>query len=132
MPQADAWWQRVAEVTWPEGPATHLTLRIGIRPTDAVKALRAVEAVRPGGGALRATINVATGVLHATLAPIEARRVSDVVARVREALGRRSTAPASWSTLRRTLCRVSMSGAASGPPSRRCGASSGSSTRRAF
>ena len=86
VPQADAWWQRIADVTWPEGPATHLSMRIGIRPTDAVKALRAVEAVQPGGGAIRATINLATGVLHATLAPIEARRVSDVVARVREAL----------------------------------------------
>jgi glycolate oxidase FAD binding subunit len=87
VPQADAWWQRIADVTWPEGPATHLSLRIGIRPTDSVKALRAVEAVQPDGdGALRATINVATGVLHATVAPIEDRRVSDVVARVREAL----------------------------------------------
>ena len=61
-------------------------MRIGIRPTDSVKALRALEAVQPGGDALRATLNVATGVLHATLAPIEARRVGDVVARVREAL----------------------------------------------
>ncbi len=86
VPQADAWWQRIADVTWPEGPATHLSMRIGIRPTDAVKALRAVEAVQPGGGAIRATGNLATGVLHATLAPIEARRVGDVVARVREAL----------------------------------------------
>jgi glycolate oxidase FAD binding subunit len=86
VPQADAWWQRIADVTWPDGPATHLSLRIGTRPTDAVKALRAVEAAQPGGGAIRVTIDVATGVLHATLAPIEARRVSDVVARVREAL----------------------------------------------
>ncbi len=86
VPQADAWWQRIADVTWPEGPTTHLSMRIGIRPTDAVKALRAVEAVQLGGDAIRATINLATGVLHATLAPIEARRVSDVVARVREAL----------------------------------------------
>ena len=86
VPQADAWWQRIAEVTWPENPATDLAMRIGIRPTDAVKALRAVEAVQPAGDTLRATINLATGVLHATLAPIEARRVSDVVARVREAL----------------------------------------------
>lgn len=86
VPQADAWWQRIADVTWPEGPATHLSMRIGIRPTDAVKALRVVEAVQPGGGAIRATSNLATGVLHATLAPIEARRVGDVVARVREAL----------------------------------------------
>jgi glycolate oxidase FAD binding subunit len=61
-------------------------MRIGMRPTDAVKALRVVEAVQPGGGALRATVNVANGILHAALAPIEARRVSDVVARLREAL----------------------------------------------
>jgi FAD/FMN-containing dehydrogenase len=31
VPQADAWWQRIADVTWPEGPATHLSMRIGIR-----------------------------------------------------------------------------------------------------
>lgn len=86
VPQAHTWWQRLAEVTWPEGPATHLTLRIGIRPTDAVKALRAVEAIPSRDGSLRATLNVATGVLHATLAPIEARRVREVVARIREAL----------------------------------------------
>jgi glycolate oxidase FAD binding subunit len=86
VPQAHTWWQRVAEVTWPDGPAPHLTLRIGIRPTDAVKAMRAVEAIPSTDGSLRATLNVATGVLHATLAPIEARRVREVVARVREAL----------------------------------------------
>jgi glycolate oxidase FAD binding subunit len=86
VPQADGWWQRIADVTWPENPTADLAMRIGIRPTDAVKALRAVEAVRPSGSALRATINLATGVLHATLAPVEARRVGGVVAGTREAL----------------------------------------------
>jgi glycolate dehydrogenase FAD-binding subunit len=86
VPEADAWWRRVADVTWPEDPATALSLRIGTRPSDVVKALRAVEAVHRAGGALRATIDVANGVLQVTVDPIEARRVGDFVARVRNAL----------------------------------------------
>jgi glycolate oxidase FAD binding subunit len=86
VPAADAWWRRVADVTWPEEPATELSVRIGTRPTDTVKALRAVEAVWPAAGELRATANVATGVLHAIVVSVEARRVGDVVARVRDAL----------------------------------------------
>ena len=130
VPQADGWWQRIADVTWPENPAADLAMRIGIRPTDAVKALRAVEAVRPSGSALRATINLATGVLHATLAPVEAV-ASAASSREPARPLRPSTAPASWSTLRRSPRRVSMSGGMPGPPSTPCGASSGSSTRRA-
>lgn len=84
--EADAWWRRVADVTWPEDGATSLSVRIGTRPTDVVKALRALEAACPTGGGLRAAADVANGVLHATLAPVEVRRVSDVVTRARDAL----------------------------------------------
>ena len=64
----------------------HLSLRIGTRPSDGVKALRAVEAAQPAGAAVRATIDVATGVLHAAVAPIDAASVIGLVTRVREAL----------------------------------------------
>ncbi len=86
VPEADDWWRRAAEVTWPDGEAPSLALRIGSRPTDVVKALHAVEAIGRAGGTLLATANLATGVLHATLAPVEASRVADVVGRTREAL----------------------------------------------
>ena len=86
VPDADRWWRQIADVTWPGDPATALSLRIGTRPTDVVKALRAVEAVSPDDQALRATIDVANGVLHATMDLFEARRVGDFVARVRDAL----------------------------------------------
>jgi glycolate oxidase FAD binding subunit len=85
VPVADAWWRRVSDVTWPEEPATSLAVRIGARPTDIVKALRAVEAVWSTGETLRVTADVASGVLHATAA-VEGRRAGDIVAGVREAL----------------------------------------------
>jgi glycolate oxidase FAD binding subunit len=84
--EADDWWRRAIEVTWPDGGRPSLALRIGGRPTAIVKALRAVEAVAPRGSELRATADLATGVLHATLAPVEAARVAGVVGRTREAL----------------------------------------------
>jgi glycolate oxidase FAD binding subunit len=86
VPEADGFWRQVAELTWPEDPARHLSLRIGIRPSDSVKALRAVDAALPGGGTLRATIDVATGVLHAAAPPVEAATVVGLVTRIREAL----------------------------------------------
>jgi glycolate oxidase FAD binding subunit len=86
VPEADGFWRQVAELTWPEDPARHLSLRIGIRPSDSVKALRAVDAALPGGGTLQATIDVATGVLHAAAAPVEAATVVGLVTRIREAL----------------------------------------------
>jgi glycolate oxidase FAD binding subunit len=86
MPDADAWWRRAVEVTWPDEGAPSLALRIGTRPTDVVKALRAVEAARPAGSALRATADLANGALHAILTPVETSRVADIVKRTREAL----------------------------------------------
>jgi glycolate oxidase FAD binding subunit len=86
VPDADAWWRGIAEVTWPEGPAHQLSLRIGARPTDTVKALRAVEAAHSSAGDIRATIDVATGVLHAAVTPLDASDAVRLVARVREAL----------------------------------------------
>ncbi len=82
---ADAWWRRVALVGWPEDGVGGLALRIGTRPTDVAKALRAVEAAA-GGGLLLASANVPSGVLHAILTPIEPGRVKGTVSRAREAL----------------------------------------------
>ena len=85
VPAADAWWRRATAVTWPEEGAAALTLRIGARPTDIVKALHAIEAVA-ARSRLVASADLATGVLHANLTPVEAPRVADVVRRTRDAL----------------------------------------------
>ena len=84
--EADTWWRQVSEVTWPEQAATDLTLRVGTRPTDLVKALDTVEAMRPEAAQLRATADVATGVLHARMSPVAARDVDGIVARARQGL----------------------------------------------
>ena len=86
VPAADAWWERVADLTWVEDGATSLSVRIGTRPTDVVKAFRLVEAAWPGDEGLRATADVASGVLRAALTPVEARRAPEIVARARSAL----------------------------------------------
>jgi glycolate oxidase FAD binding subunit len=86
VPEADRWWRSVSEVTWPEHPATDLSLRIGARPTDVAKALHAVEAIKPATTNLRGTADVATGVLHAALSPVDAHSVGGILARVREGL----------------------------------------------
>lgn len=83
---ADGWWQRAGELTCPDAGAPTLALRIGARPTDVVKALRTVEAVAPAGSELRAAADLATGVLHATLTPVDASHVAGVVERTREGL----------------------------------------------
>lgn len=84
---AEAWWRTVADVGWPRDPATHLSLRIGARPTDVVKALRAIEAAGLGAREIVATADVTTGVLHAAATPIQGGRVRDAVAHVRDAVG---------------------------------------------
>lgn len=86
VPDADAWWRQVSNLTWPETTAADLSLRIGARPTDVVKALHAVEAVTPAAAAVRATADVATGVLHVAVTPVDARGVSGILARVRDGL----------------------------------------------
>jgi glycolate oxidase FAD binding subunit len=62
---AAAWWAAVRELAWPDAPAC-LLLRIGVRPTDVVKALRAVEAAT--GPPSAASAMVVNGVLHVRLA----------------------------------------------------------------
>jgi glycolate oxidase FAD binding subunit len=64
--EADVWWRAVGDASWPDGPAD-LALRIGSRPTDVVKALRALEAACGPGARIRATAEVASGVLHAVI-----------------------------------------------------------------
>jgi glycolate oxidase FAD binding subunit len=86
VPEADAWWRVVSNVTWPETSASDLSLRIGTRPTDVVKALRAVEAIKPATAGLQATADAATSVLHATLSAVDPRDASGIVRRVRDGL----------------------------------------------
>lgn len=64
----EEWWRRVSELGWPGDGERSLALRIGTRPTDVVKALRGVEAI-VGEALLRATAEVANGVLHVVVAP---------------------------------------------------------------
>jgi glycolate oxidase FAD binding subunit len=82
VPAADAWWRQVAEVPWPRDPEASLVLRIGTRPTDVAKALRAVEAAAPGEGR-RATAEAANGVLHVSIDGVDPGRVGGLVARIR-------------------------------------------------
>jgi glycolate oxidase FAD binding subunit len=86
VPEADAWWREVADVTWPVEPEAALALRIGTRPTAVAKALRVVQGAAPAGSRLRASAEIANGVLHATLDALDAGRVGDVVRRVRAGL----------------------------------------------
>lgn len=84
LAEPDAWWAGVTESTWPPTPDC-LTLRVGTRPSDVVKALRGVEAAAGGAVSVRATAEVANGVLHATLGG-PGLGAAALVARVREAL----------------------------------------------
>lgn len=82
VPEAEAWWRQVADAAGPTDPDRSLVLRIGTRPTDLAKALRAVDAAAPDGG-LRATAEAANGVLHAVLDGVELARVAALVERIR-------------------------------------------------
>jgi len=84
LAEPEAWWTAVAEGTWPPAPGS-LTLRIGTRPSDVVKALRGVEAAAGGTVSVRATAEIANGVLHATLGD-PGLRTAALVGRVREGL----------------------------------------------
>ena len=124
------WWQRVAEVTWPEGPATPP------HAADRDPADRCRQGAAGGRGDL-ARRRLAPGHperghrcpprdpgAHRGPPRARGRRTRP------RGSGRASTARASSSTRRRRLSRGSTSGATSGPRSRRCGVSSTSSTRR--
>jgi glycolate oxidase FAD binding subunit len=79
--EPDAWWAAATERAWPAAP-DELTVRIGVRTTDLLKALRGVEAV--AGTVERATAEVANGVWHLAFSrPADAR---GLVARIRAAL----------------------------------------------
>lgn len=80
------WWRRVSDASTPSDPAASITIRIGSRPTDVVKALRGVEAAAGGAVTIRATGEIVAGVLHLVLA---GRGVADAAAltrRIREDL----------------------------------------------
>jgi glycolate oxidase FAD binding subunit len=79
---AEACWAEVREVAWPPTPDC-LALRVGVRPTDVVKAWRAVEAA---GVECRATAEIANGVLHLTLTGPGLADAAGLVGRIREGL----------------------------------------------
>jgi glycolate oxidase FAD binding subunit len=83
----DGWWARVSEAASP-AVASCLTLRVGARPTDVVKALHAAEAAGRGTAAVRATMEVANGVLHLNLTGPGLADAAALLARVREELAR--------------------------------------------
>jgi glycolate oxidase FAD binding subunit len=83
--QPEAWWRAVGELSWPSGPQD-LTLRIGSRTTDVVKALGALEAASGQGAAGRATVEVASGVLHAVVGEPAASAAPAWLPRLRDGL----------------------------------------------
>jgi glycolate oxidase FAD binding subunit len=84
---ADAWWERVREAAWASGADRLLTLRVGTRPADVVKALRVVEAVAARRAAIRSTAEVPGGVLHLTLAGPGVSDAPALVGEIRAGLG---------------------------------------------
>jgi glycolate oxidase FAD binding subunit len=82
---AEAWWARVSEASWPASTEA-LTLRVGARPSDVVKALHATEGAGRGAVAVRATAEVANGVLHLALTGVGLTEAGSLLARVRESL----------------------------------------------
>jgi glycolate oxidase FAD binding subunit len=82
--EPEAFWRAAGDASWPDGPGD-LALRIGSRPTDVVKALRALEAACGPAARIRATAEVANGVLHAVIAGAPA--TAGWLAPLRESLG---------------------------------------------
>jgi len=81
---ADEWWRQVSDATWPADAASSMALRVGSRPTDVVKALRAVEAAASSAGvASSATAELANGVLHVVLTGAGLSGAPGLLARVR-------------------------------------------------
>src|SRR5262249_6995239 len=65
LADASGWWRAVSDAAASADAHTTVVLRIGTRPSDVVKALRAAEAALAGAGRLRVTAEGANGVLHA-------------------------------------------------------------------
>jgi glycolate dehydrogenase FAD-binding subunit len=83
--EPEAWWARVSEASWP-ATGEALTLRVGARPTDLVKALHAAGAAGRGTVAVRATAEVANGVLHLVMTGSGLAEAGSLLTRVREGL----------------------------------------------
>jgi glycolate oxidase FAD binding subunit len=77
-----AWWRRVADATWLEG-ADAVGLRIGVRPTDVVKAWRAVEGVGLADAQAGTVAEVANGVLHVAARGVPAGAMAGLVRHLR-------------------------------------------------
>ena len=80
---ASRWWTAVSDAAWATEPATTVLLRVGTRPSDVVKALRVGEAALPEAARLRATAEVANGVLHVVIGGVAAGAVAGLTERVR-------------------------------------------------
>ncbi len=86
LDEADAWWTQLGDSAAPAEGEAGLGLRIGVRPTDVVKALRAVEAAAAGAASVRATAELANGVLHVVLAGPGVADAPSLVSRLRAGL----------------------------------------------
>jgi glycolate oxidase FAD binding subunit len=82
----DAWWRAVSDAAGPADLERSLALRIGTRSTDVAKALRAVEAAVGAAGLVRATAEVANGVLHVLLETDAVGELPGRLERIREGL----------------------------------------------
>lgn len=85
LAEPEAWWRRVSDAAWGSPPEPTLVLRIGVRTTDVVKALRAVEAA-VDGMSRRASAELANGVLHVVLAGRGLEEAGALLGRVRASL----------------------------------------------
>lgn len=85
-PDPEAFWLRVSEAAWPADPQAEVVLRVGVRSTDLPWALREVQAAAGDGRLVRATAEVADGVLHPVLTGLPGTRLAAMVGRVRERL----------------------------------------------
>lgn len=81
------WWQQVSDAGW-ASEADGLTLRVGTRPTDLVRALRALEAAvaRASRATLQATAEAANGVLHGVVRGPGVAEAAALCERLRESL----------------------------------------------
>lgn len=91
----EAWWGRVSDAGWPSDasrrawstePVAVLTLRVGVRVGDVVKAYRAIEAVAPGDLSALVSAEVLNGVLHVALSGPALAGGTRILPDLREAL----------------------------------------------